>query len=145
MKKRATLALLVTLPIIAGCGIKPRAATPARNVGHLITHEEIERSGARTMWEALSKTVRYARFQESGTGTPERIRRRGSSSIVLTEDMPIYIDQVRVSEVRVLASLPARDIDHIQVLNGLDATTYFGTNAGDGVILITTVEAERGR
>lgn len=129
--------------LIAGCGIKPRPATPNVDTGTIITDEQIAETGARTMWEALQRTVKYARFQESGTGSPERIRRRGSSTIVLSDDMPIFIDQVRVNEIKVLAALPARDIERIQVLNGVYATTYYGTNSGDGVILIRTREAER--
>ncbi len=59
--------------------------------------------------------------------------------------MPIYIDRVKLTNITILASLPARDIERIQVINGLEATTYFGTNAGDGVILIHTIEASRSR
>jgi len=135
-----SLALLLT---IAGCGIKPRPARPGLNVGQVVTQEDIQKTGARTMWDALSRTIRYTRFQESGVGTPERIRRRGPSSLVLTDDMPIYIDEVKLTDIQVLASLPARDIERIQVINGIEATTYYGTNAGDGVILIRTLEANR--
>lgn len=133
------------LALVTGCGIKPRPAVPNVDAGTVITDEQISETGARTMWEALQRTVKYTRFQESGSGSPERIRRRGSSSIVLSDDMPIFIDQVRVNEIKVLATLPARDIERIQVLNGVYATTYYGTNAGDGVILIRTREAERSR
>lgn len=131
--------------LLAGCGIKPRPATPNLDAGTVITDAQIAETGARTMWEALQRTVKYTRFQESGTGTPERIHRRGSSTIVLSDDMPIFIDHVRVLEIKVLSSMPARDIEHIQVLNGVYATTYYGTNSGDGVILIRTREAERSR
>lgn len=143
MKNRMAALLLVTVVVSTGCGIKPRASSPTRHLGRTITQEQIAETGARTMWDALAKTVRFARFQESGTGSPERIRRRGNSSIALREDMPIYIDQVKLTEIRLLASLPARDIERIQVINGVDATTYYGTNAGDGVILIYTLEATR--
>ena len=143
MKGLVIALILTALVASTGCGIKPRPSVPAQNLGRIITQEEIAETGARTMWDALAKTVRYARFQESGSGTPERIRRRGNSSIVLNEDMPVYIDQVRVTDIGLLASLPARDIDRIQVINGVDATTYFGTNAGDGVILIHTLGANR--
>lgn len=71
-------------------------------------------------------------------GTPERIRRRGSSSIVLQDDMPVLIDGVPLLDITLLASMRAGDIERIQVLNGVHATTYFGTNAGNGVILIVT-------
>jgi TonB-dependent SusC/RagA subfamily outer membrane receptor len=90
------------------------------------------------MWEALQRTVRYADFGESSTGDPARVHRRGFSSISLTEDMPIYIDRIQVRDLTILDALPAADIEQIQVLSGVEATTYYGTNAGDGVILIRT-------
>ena len=133
---RYPLALLVLLA--AGCGIRPSTVLPDLHEGTVITEEQIAESEASTMWEALQRTVRYARFQESGTGSPQRIHRRGFSSLSLTEDMPIYIDRVRVRDMRLLDSLPASNIERIQVLSGVHATTYYGTNAGDGVILIRT-------
>ena len=123
---------------LQGCGIRPRAAVPDANAGTIVTREEIAKSEATTMWEAVQRTVRYVRFQESGRGDPERVHRRGSSTILLSEDMPIYIDHVQVRDLGLLASLPAADIERIQVLTGVHATTYYGTNAGDGVILIHT-------
>ncbi|MDX1647152.1 MAG: TonB-dependent receptor plug domain-containing protein [Longimicrobiales bacterium] len=143
MKIRSLGLVSVVLVTSTSCGIQPRPVTPNEGRASIITREQIEKTGARTMWEALSRSVRYVRFQESGLGQPERIRRRGESSIVLSDDMPIYIDQVQVRQIQVLASLPARNIETIRILNGVDATTYYGTNAGDGVILIETVEAER--
>ena len=132
--------LAVVLLALAACGIRPRPAVPDANAGTVITASEIARSEARTMWEALQRTVRHVRFQESGTGRPQRVHRRGSSSIALVEDMPIYIDHVRVPDVSVLAALPANGIQRIQVFTGVHATTFYGTNAGDGVILIRTRE-----
>lgn len=143
--RNAVKTLLPLVLLLTGCGIKPRPVTPNQPSGMVITQEQIAESGARTMWDALARTVRFTRFQESGTGTPERIRRRGASSIVLSDDMPIYVDRVQVLDIQLLASLPARDIESIHVLNGVDATTYYGTNSGDGVILIQTREGERKR
>lgn len=122
----------------AACGIRGRPALPDPNAGTIVTAAEVARTEATTMWEALQRTVRHVRFEEAGAGKPARVHRRGSSSIVLVEDMPIYIDRVRIPNVSVLAALPAGDILRIQVLTGVHATTFYGTNAGDGVILIRT-------
>ena len=74
---------------------------------------------------------------------PRPVRRSGYAGaglrrFMLTEDMRIFIDHVRVTSLQLLASLPATDISHIQVLTGPQATTRYGTNSGDGVILIRT-------
>jgi len=142
--RHLVLALVVAL-WAAACGIRGRSALPDPNAGRIITAAQIERTEATTMWEALQRTVRHVRFEEAGAGKPSRVHRRGSSSIVLIEDMPIYIDRVRIPDVSVLASLPAQAILRIQVLVGIHATTFYGTNAGDGVILIRTREGRDSR
>ncbi len=137
--RRALVAVLVALS--AGCGIRPRSALPDAEAGTVITQERIAETEASTMWEALRRTVRYADFGETSSGAPARVHRRGFSSIALSEDMPIYLDRVRVRDLGVLDALPAANIDRIQVLSGIHASTYYGTDAGDGVILIRTKAA----
>lgn len=130
-----TLLLLAT----AACGIKARPAdAPDASTGKIITAEMVEESGADTIWEALRKLVPSTLFTEDVGGKPARIRRRGASTIALVEDMLIFMDRTRLGDVRVLDELPARSIERIHVLTGIDATTRFGTNAGDGVIQIFT-------
>ncbi len=138
MRARRGLVLLAAAVLLGACGIRPRSALPDAQAGTIVTAEEIAESEATTMWEALQRTVRHARFAESATGAPVRVHRRGFSSISLLEDMPIYIDKVQVRDLMILDAMPARDIERIQVLTGVHATTYYGTNAGDGVILIRT-------
>lgn len=113
------------------------------NAGTIITSAMIEQSGARTMWEAVRRTVRFTVFTESGFGEPERIRRRGASTMVLREDMRVFLDGLEVHDVRILDEYPAVEIERIQVLTGIHATTYFGTGATDGVIVIATRTAGR--
>lgn len=133
-------AATIVAALVAACGIRPRSALPDANAGTIVTAAEIARSEAKTMWEALQRTVRHVRFEEAGSGKPARAHRRGASSIVVLEEIPVFIDRVRVPNLSVLASLPAQSILRIQVLTGIHATTLYGTNAGDGVILIRTRE-----
>ena len=135
---RVTGLVAVAALLMTACGIRARRPTSDASRGTLITAQEVEDSGARTIWEALQRTVKYTQFTQNSRGTPLRIRRRGPSTILLFEDIPIYIYNVRVRDIRVLDQIPAREIERIQVLNGIDATTYYGTNATDGVILIFT-------
>src|SRR5256885_8064595 len=132
----ASLALLSGLP---GCrGAKPRPASEAP-AGFVVTAEQIQKSGARTVWEALQLTVPVVSFRgatRSGSGQSLRIRRRGRSSLYLNDDPRVFIDQVRIVDPSVLAGMPAGDIAGIIVLSGVDATTYYGTSAGNGVVLI---------
>jgi outer membrane cobalamin receptor len=104
----------------------------------MITEQEIVESGARTAWEALRRAAPYLNMSERGNGTPAMMRRHGKSSIILNDAPIIMVDGVRLSDFRNLDQIPANTIDHIVVMRGIDATTYYGTNAGGGVVLIVT-------
>jgi TonB-linked SusC/RagA family outer membrane protein len=92
------------------------------------------------------------------TGAGTRIRIRGTSSLSLTNN-PIYIiDGVRIegstgsSSVSVGGTLPSRsndlnpeEIESIEVVRGPSAATLYGTDAANGVIVITTKRGQAGR
>jgi outer membrane receptor protein involved in Fe transport len=58
--------------------------------------------------------------------------------VYLDDQVQVFMDGLRIFEFQVLDNTPASDIARIEVLTGLDATTRYGTNAADGVILIYT-------
>ena len=95
--------------------------------------DAIQRSGARTVWEALQRTIHFYTFHSDG-----RIEHRGRSSIVLRDDPVLVLDGVALTENTVLTNMPAGDVDLIEVLSGIDATTVYGTRAGGGMIRIRT-------
>jgi outer membrane receptor for ferrienterochelin and colicin len=124
---------------VGACGIQPRPAdAPDGTRVRVVSAETIERSGARTMWDAIKLNVKHAWFTENSRGDPERIRTRGASTVALFEDMRIFLDGAIVSDLQVLDESPAAHIAQIRVMSGIDATTYYGTGAGEGVILIET-------
>jgi TonB-linked SusC/RagA family outer membrane protein len=94
------------------------------------------------------------------TGAGSRVRIRGTSSISLTNN-PIYvIDGIRVESgtgslstgVSVGGTEPSRsndinpeEIENIEVVRGPSAATLYGTDAANGVIVITTKRGRAGR
>lgn len=92
------------------------------------------------------------------TGAGTRIRIRGTSSLSLSNN-PIYIvDGTRVegttgsSTLSVGGTLPARvndlnpeEIESIEVVRGPSAATLYGTDAANGVIVITTKRGVAGK
>jgi TonB-linked SusC/RagA family outer membrane protein len=94
----------------------------------------------------------------STTGTGGRVRIRGNSSLSLSNN-PIYIiDGVRMvsdvnsSSIGIGGSLPSRvndlnpeDIESIDVVHGPSASTLYGTDAANGVIVIKTKRGKAGR
>ncbi len=50
----------------------------------------------------------------------------------------MVLDGVRLTDFRALDGIPAATILTISVYNGIEGTTYYGTNAVSGVIVIQT-------
>ena len=91
------------------------------------------------------------------TGTGQRVRVRGISSLALSND-PIYvIDGIRMSAnnssigYSTLGNNPSRlgdlnpeEIENIEIVKGPSAATLYGTDAANGVVLITTKKGRAG-
>ena len=133
--------VLVALGPLAllGCasgGPPEPAETPP--VGRIITAEQIRETGATNAWDALKYTVRSHYFADY-RGEPQRIyTNRGVGSLVLREEPLIFLDGTRLTDIQLLRQFSASFIESIQVLNSGDGTTYYGTSAVAGVILIVT-------
>ena len=91
------------------------------------------------------------------TGGSTRVRIRGNSSISLSNE-PIYVvDGVKIwaaegsSSIGIGGTLPARmndlnpeDIESIEIVRGPSASTLYGTDAANGVIIIKTKKGKAG-
>lgn len=141
MKRGPTLALLGLILVTSGCGLRPASGTEDGNPsprGRIVESGEIERSSARTAWDALKLLGGFLRLEEDKDQRPARITARGQSSIVLSSEPQVILDGVRLVEYRMLQRMSAHLIERIEFLTGPEATTRYGTNAGHGVILIST-------
>jgi outer membrane cobalamin receptor len=128
--------------VLAACSHANQAAQDAIRLTpdgrRIVTQQAIERSGARTAWDALQRTVPFYAFRDNSRGRPARVDHRGRSSIVLSDQPMILVDGVEIGDFTVLGSMPASDVFEIEVLTGIDATTFYGTGATKGVIRIWT-------
>lgn len=81
---------------------------------------------------------------QGGAGTGVRIRLRGVSSFVLSEEPHIYLDGVRIDAggqdraMLTLAEVPASSVTRIRVLRGPASTSMY-PSAASGVILVETM------
>ena len=136
------LTRLLIVAAVAGCSHRhpaPPAPPTARSApGTVISQERIAASGAKTAWDALRLTVPHLQLRES-RGNAARIQRRGRASIYLDDQVRVILDDVPLEDLRILQQMAAADIRTIRVLNGLDATTYYGGTSTSGVIVITTI------
>jgi len=138
-------ALLLSLTVaLAGCGPATRhnAGTAAAPGTFLITAEQIEKSGANTAWQVLKQRAPMLTLREDRNGRPQSMGRRGRSSFVLDEAPMIMLDGVRVPDFHALESIDARSIFTILIYDAVEGTTYYGTDAASGVIVIKTKDGQ---
>ena len=95
--------------------------------------------------------------QTGATGTGSRIRIRGQNSFSLSNDPIVVIDGVRATSttnnaIGVGGSGPSRlddinpaEIETIEVVKGPSAATLYGTEAANGVVVITTKRGKSGK
>ena len=136
---RSATAAVLACVLAWGCATGQRQEQRASHLsGQYVTTEEIRQSGATTAWDALRYTVRTHRFNDY-RGVPVRIHSdRGQGSMILREDPMVFLDGVRLADILLLRMIPADNLYSIQVITGPDATTYYGTSAVAGVILLET-------
>lgn len=124
---------------VAACHPRPIPVGASPSAGRIvISQAEIERSGGQTAWDVLKKELPEFTFHENARGEPTRLERRGQSSILLSDAPMIFLDGARMTDYHALTQVLASTLRRIEVLDGVEATTYYGTDAVDGAILIFT-------
>ena len=130
-----TVSAAVSLSACAGRQYRP---ADSRAGVQVITAEQIARSGASTAWDVLKREAPTLTLRDTRGGRPASAGRRGRSSIVLQDAPLVVLDGVRLTDFRALDGIPAVTILTISVYTGIEGTTYYGTNAVSGVIVIQT-------
>jgi hypothetical protein len=136
---RAAVSLL-TLTLIAGCATARVKDSPAprERDGPIITRDEIAQSGARDGWQALRWAATNLNFQYVRQGSDVRVTHRGVSTFVLDPQVLLVIDGTQMHDMSTLESIPADNIDYIQILSGRVGMVKYGTGAGNGVVVVKT-------
>jgi len=123
---------------LTACAARQYHRADARPGVQVITAEQIARSGASTAWEVLKREAPTLTLRDTRGGRPTSAGRRGRSSIVLQDAPLVVLDGVRLTDFRALDGIPAVTILMISIYTGIEGTTYYGTNAVSGVIVIQT-------
>ena len=137
-RRRSTHLIPLVLLIVAGCASHRAERDPFTSADRLITAAAIERSGARNGWEALRSVGTYMKLREDARGNPSSLTTRGHSSIVLSASPLLLVDGAHIENFDYLRDIPAFSIESIRILDGTEGTRYFGTGAGNGVIMVST-------
>jgi hypothetical protein len=134
--------VLAGLAIAGACaGHAARAPLRQADGTRLITLDMIQQAHASNAWDLLVEMGTGYRIADTQLGDAKSIRNsRGKSSILLREaDTPLLVlDGVRMTDPLYLRNIPTSTLLSIRMLNGIDGATYYGTNAGAGVIIVST-------
>ncbi|HKT58601.1 MAG TPA: TonB-dependent receptor plug domain-containing protein [Gemmatimonadales bacterium] len=129
-------------------------------VGRINADSVVKEAPITTLTELLTARVPGLQvFQAQGTvGGDVRLQIRGVNSLALNSEPIVIVDGVRFSTARTsggtamlfepssrLNDINPNDIATVEVVKGPSAATLYGTDAANGVILITTKRGEAGR
>ena len=112
----------------------------------------------RSLSDVLSARVPGVMVQQgTQTGAGQRIRVRGISSVSLSNEPIFIIDGIRMSsgngstafgnggsDFSRLGDISPEDIENIEIVKGPSAATLYGTDAANGVMVITTKKGRAG-
>lgn len=150
-------AAAAALPLLAGAQVQPQSSITLQPTVvtatrfpddsqslpfgvSVITAQEIERSGAATINEALMRILGIVGRQDFYGGGEYNIDLRGFGSTA-DNNQVVIVDGIRMSEADLsgtrLAGIPIESVERIEVLRGSGAVLY-GEGATGGVIVITT-------
>ena len=151
--------LPVTLaPVITTATGEVRRVELGNAVSSLDVAKKMEASPIKTIADAMvAKAPGVQILPNNMTGGGSRVRIRGTSSLSLSND-PIYIiDGIRMTvgngnDIGVGGTTGNRandispdEIENIEIVKGPSAATLYGTDAANGVIVITTKKGRAGR
>jgi len=115
------LVLCIFAAGLAACATGVRAGGPPHTSLDRITEEELEPIAQMSAFEAIQRL--RPRWLQSRTGLLPTVHVDGS---------------VRNAGEEILASISCSDVQEMQYMSASDATTRFGTDYVNGLILITT-------
>ncbi|MEP6494125.1 MAG: SusC/RagA family TonB-linked outer membrane protein [bacterium] len=127
-------------------------------VENLSVSKLTETAPVRTISDVLNARVPGVMVQQgTQTGSGQRIRVRGISSLSLSNEPIFVIDGIRMSsnngstsfgnggnDFSRLGDISPEDIENIEIVKGPSAATLYGTDAANGVVVITTKKGRTG-
>ena len=122
-----TLLVSCAAALLLGCGSAPGEAgkQPGENRS-VLTFEELERSGLQDAFTAIQSL------------RPHWLRRRGPSSINAPQEIRVYLNSNLMGGPSFLRNITIHSVKSIRYLNGMEATSRYGLDHGEGAILIVT-------
>lgn len=136
MARRNAVIVLLTAQLIAACGPTVLHKRGARHDARLITHEQIEKTGASDALEALKRVGSFLNLSDRKNNV--RASQRGRGSFLLSPQILLVVDGVMMADLNALRTIPAYTVDSMRVMSALEATPVYGTEGSNGVLVVTT-------
>ncbi|HEV2150359.1 MAG TPA: TonB-dependent receptor plug domain-containing protein [Longimicrobiaceae bacterium] len=136
-----SLHVLLCAGFLASCAVAPArdALQPSR--GHVISGEEIRRSGARTAWQLLERGGGPLRTGIGGAGQLSASSYRTIHGTASSSEPLLVVDGARMLNLDVLRQIPAETVQSIEFLSGVHSHAYAG--GANGVIVVRTAPPAR--
>jgi hypothetical protein len=137
---RMPVAAVAALLVVTGCATAPlgSGAPPPQRDGMLLTREEIAKTGAENAWEAIRLGATHLNIQFPREGSPARVTHRGTDSFIINPEVLLVVDGTHMSSLSYLQDIRVENIEYIQILSASAGTVRYGTEAGNGVIVVKT-------
>lgn len=132
------LILLVATICMSSCSTSNKRLNRASNDPNLV--QTADKQPLNETWSTLFSRV--VGVEVRGTEPNLSLRIRGDRSIELSNE-PLYVlDGVRLGQdfSRLAGAILPKDVASIRVLKGSSATTMYGDNSGNGVIVVSSKE-----
>lgn len=151
-------AIELTEVVITATG-EQRRVEVGNSVANIAVGKLTQSAPVRSLSDVLAaRTPGVMVTQGTQTGSGQRIRIRGVSSLALSNEPIFVIDGARMTadngstqfgnggnNFSRLGDISPEDIDNIEIVKGPSAATLYGTAAANGVILITTKKGRSGQ
>jgi TonB-linked SusC/RagA family outer membrane protein len=149
------VAVVQMQPIVVTATGEQRRIEIGNAVANIDVSNLVKDAPVRTVADVLnSRAAGVSVLQGTQTGSGQRIRIRGISSLSLSNEPIFIIDGIRMTSANGaafgngganfsrLGDISPEDIENIEIVKGPSAATLYGTDAANGVVVITT---KRGR
>jgi outer membrane receptor protein involved in Fe transport len=137
---RLSVSPLLLDEVVAVGSMAPMEVREVPNAVSVVTAEDIRQRGAVRIDDVLRTEFPGLFLQQGGaapSGYDVRLFARGASNVGSQASPPkIYLDGVLLTDVNTLASLDPESIERIEFIPGPQASTLYGSDALNGVMLI---------
>lgn len=143
-----TIAAMLVVLAQSGCaGLQPATGKGLRPDDRgFISREDIRRSGATNGWDALKGAGTFLSLGEGASrrGGDVRATSRGRTSLLLSPQLLLVVDNALMMDLAYLKDIRADNIAWIRVLGSVESTMLYGAFGGNGAILVRTAVPDDG-